>query len=74
VLGAAGHLGFTCNESVVKFPKLCSYNIQILQVACGDSHTHILSSDGFVYSMGSNRDGVLGLNQSESQLPFATAP
>lgn len=66
VLGTSGNLGFTCNESVVKFPKLCSYNIQILQVACGDSHTHILSRDGFVYSMGSNKDGVLGLNLTES--------
>lgn len=27
VLGASGHLGFTCTDSVVKFPKLCSYNI-----------------------------------------------
>lgn len=50
---------------MIKFPKLCSYNIQIKSLACGESHTHILSNDGFVYSMGVNRDGVLGLGRSE---------
>jgi alpha-tubulin suppressor-like RCC1 family protein len=45
-------------------PKVCSFNIHIAQVACGDDHTVFVSSPedgGYVYSMGSNIDGKLGL-------------
>jgi len=49
-------------------PKVCSFNICIAQVACGDDHTVFVSSPndgGFVYSMGSNVDCKLGLGDSE---------
>ena len=52
-------------SSVIKLPKLCSYNILIKQVACGADHSHLLSQDGYVYSMGANNEGVLGLGQSQ---------
>ena len=42
-------------------PKILSFNIHIKQVACGESHTHLLSKDGHLYSMGSNMEGQLGL-------------
>ena len=67
-------MGFPCKEDAVKMPKLCSYNILVKQVACGDSHTHILSRDGYVYSMGSNINGVLGLSNSEAMVKHVTAP
>ena len=41
-----------------------NYKIRIHQIVCGDSHTHILSKDGLVYSFGSNTDGILGLGQN----------
>ena len=52
-------------EKMLKVPKMCSYNILIKQIACGDQHTHLLTQDGFVYSMGFNTNGVLGLGKSE---------
>jgi len=30
-------------RQLIKVPKLCSYNILIKQVACGERHSHILS-------------------------------
>jgi alpha-tubulin suppressor-like RCC1 family protein len=33
----------------------------VKMIACGESHTHLLSDEGFVYSMGSNKDGRLGI-------------
>lgn len=61
-------------HTVIKLPKLCSYNILIKQVACGEHHTHLLSQDGYVYSMGANKEGALGLGQAETALPIVTAP
>lgn len=62
------------SEPVIKVPKLCSYNILIKQIACGESHTHILTQDGYVYSMGFNMHGVLGLSQGEFQLRHVVSP
>ena len=59
---------------VIEFPKMCSYNILIKQVACGESHTHLLSQDGYVYSMGSNQFGVLGLSAGDDVLKAVTQP
>jgi len=40
------------------------FNICIKQIECGESHTHLLSKDGSLYSMGSNQFGQLGLGFS----------
>jgi len=72
-----GQLGFMLDEttdSVIKMPKLCNYNVLVKQIACGEAHTHILSREGFVYSMGINHYGVLGLSVSEIQLNSVTEP
>lgn len=57
---------------IIAAPKLCSYNILIKQIACGEAHTHLLSQDGYVYSMGSNQYGVLGLGQGDDVLQAVT--
>ena len=45
-----------------KIPKICTFQIQIGSVACGDDHTLFSSlGDGYVYGMGSNTEGKLGL-------------
>ena len=59
---------------MIELPKLCSYNILIKQIACGEAHTHLLSQDGYVYSMGSNEHGVLGLGKADIVLKSVTQP
>jgi alpha-tubulin suppressor-like RCC1 family protein len=59
-MGSADQLGFESEETYLNHPKLCNYSIVVQQIACGDAHTLILSRQGFVYSMGSNIEGVLG--------------
>ena len=53
---------------------MCSYNILIKQIACGEQHTHLLTQDGYVYSMGFNAHGVLGLGQGEFILRHVVSP
>jgi X-linked retinitis pigmentosa GTPase regulator len=55
-------------------PKLCNYNVLVKQIVCGEAHTHILSQDGFVYSMGINHYGVLGLGVNDMKLSNVTEP
>jgi alpha-tubulin suppressor-like RCC1 family protein len=46
-------------------PKVCSFNIVIRQVSCGEDHTaFVVEPSGQVYSMGSNQDGKLGVGQA----------
>ena len=35
-------------------PKICCFNTVVQKVACGMSHTVMLSSSGHLYAMGSN--------------------
>eukprot|EP00831_Metopus_contortus_P065115 TRINITY_DN58219_c0_g1_i1.p1 TRINITY_DN58219_c0_g1~~TRINITY_DN58219_c0_g1_i1.p1 ORF type:complete len:435 (-),score=66.28 TRINITY_DN58219_c0_g1_i1:93-1397(-) len=42
-------------------PKFCSFNIMIKSVACGEEHTAMITRDGYVYTMGNNLFGRLGL-------------
>ena len=67
-------LGLSGKEACISVPKLCSYNILIKQIACGELHTHLLTQDGYVYSMGGNVNGVLGLNKPEEALRHVVAP
>ena len=59
---------------IIEVPKMCSYNILIKTIACGEAHTHLLSQDGYVYSMGSNKFGVLGLGAGDDALKTVTQP
>ena len=54
-----------CREEIIDLPKICCFNTVISKVACGASHTILLSQSGHLYSMGSNQYGQLGLD-----LPF----
>ena len=44
------------------FPKFCSYNISIRQVACGYSHACFVTNNDYLYSMGANENGQLGID------------
>ncbi len=43
-------------------------DVQILSASCGASHSLLLSKDGDVYGMGSNKQGELGLDFVSTQL------
>ena len=47
-----------------KLPTTCSFNILIKQVACGESHSAILTASGHLYMMGSNSHGQLGIGDA----------
>jgi alpha-tubulin suppressor-like RCC1 family protein len=48
-------------------PRVCSYNITIAEVACGEEHAVFITrkqsdlGNKLIYSMGSNIDGQLGI-------------
>lgn len=52
------------DQSIHKLPKVCSFNIVITNIACGEEHTaFVAESVGHVYCMGSNSDGKLGVGE-----------
>lgn len=53
-------------------PRCCSFNIIIREVACGDEHTAFIANNGYVYAMGNNADGRLGLGNR--QIRSCTSP
>jgi alpha-tubulin suppressor-like RCC1 family protein len=68
-----GQLGVGSEKCVHRIPKICSFNIVIRQVSCGEEHTAFVSlNGGHVYSMGSNSEGKLGV--SEKQLKHSNVP
>ena len=67
VLGDPVVLGFHSDSQYLHKPKMCSYNIKIKQAACGEHHTHLLSQEGHVYSMGFNKGFVLGVGDQQFQ-------
>ena len=46
----------------------------VKHIACGDSHSHILSESGHLYSMGSNKDGRLGIGLNFNDLQHSVSP
>ncbi len=59
-----GQLGVGFEKTIHPLPKVCSFNILIRQVSCGEDHTaFIVEPSGQVYSMGNNSDGKLGVGQ-----------
>lgn len=61
-----GQLGVGSERVVHNLPKVCSFNIVVKQVSCGEEHTVFVSGEGgYVYAMGSNADGKLGINNQK---------
>lgn len=64
--------GDTVSRSV---PILITGNLlgrKVVQVACGDAHTAVLTDDGAVFSFGSNDLGQLGLGDNTAIVPVPT--
>ncbi|OMJ83974.1 hypothetical protein SteCoe_13307 [Stentor coeruleus] len=54
-------LGNKYSGKTYAYPRFCSFNILIKDIACGEEHSSFISQSGHVYCMGSNSDGRLGL-------------
>lgn len=60
-----GQLGLGSNFGQVHVnPKLCSFNIKITKVRCGEEHSALIADSGHLYMMGSNQDGQLGIENN----------
>ncbi|OMJ71844.1 hypothetical protein SteCoe_29854 [Stentor coeruleus] len=46
-------------------PRLCTFNVLIKEISCGEEHAAFISSQGHVYTMGNNSDGRLGIDDKE---------
>ncbi len=42
-------------------PRFCSFNVVIKQIACGEEHSGFITSNGHIFTMGSNNEGRLGI-------------
>ena len=65
-------LGGKTSGKTYRVPKLCSFNILIKEISCGEDHSAFLSQSGYIYTMGSNSEGRLGigsLSTKESHSP-----
>ena len=57
-----GQLGIgESNQKGYSIPRMYSFHIVISSVCCGEYHSLCLSSQGYIYSIGSNLDGRLGI-------------
>jgi alpha-tubulin suppressor-like RCC1 family protein len=52
-------------------PRFCSYNIEINVISCGQSHSVFITSNNLIYSMGSNSNGQLGINDPYTQQKYS---
>lgn len=52
-------------------PRFCSFNIIIRSLGCGEEHTAFIAENGYVYTMGSNADGRLGIGDSSIRQSFS---
>lgn len=53
-------------------PRFCTFNVLISQISCGDEHAAFISKSGYLYTMGSNLNGRLGIGDksiSQSSSP-----
>lgn len=43
-------------------PRFCSFNVVIHSISCGEEHSAFIASNGYIYTMGSNENGRLGIS------------
>lgn len=56
-----GQMGLESSTGFYSLPRICAFGVVIQQIACGHEHSALLSSQHYVYTMGSNSDGRLGI-------------
>lgn len=63
--GDFGRLGHgSCSDCFVPHPIKALSGKRVINVACGDTHTIAMTSDGSLYGFGRNQNGQLGLGHS----------
>ena len=63
--GDFGRLGHgSCSDCFVPHPIKALSGQSVISVACGDTHTIAMTSDGSLYGFGRNQNGQLGLGNS----------
>lgn len=61
-----GQLGVGSDKVIHNLPKVCSFNIVVTDVSCGEEHTVFVQGDGgYVYAMGNNSEGRLGTGNTD---------
>lgn len=60
------------NATVQPVPKLCTYGIQIKEISCGDEHSAFITIENYLYCMGSNAYGQLGIG--DPTVKFKNSP
>lgn len=65
-------LGSKYPGSSFSYPRYCTFNVLIKQVACGEEHSAFISNRGYVYTMGSNNEGRLGIN--DDSVKYSSTP
>lgn len=60
-LGPKHSKGYKSRHSL---PRYCSFNVSVVQMACGQDHTVFITAKNLVYSMGSNAYGQLGISEA----------
>ena len=48
-------------------PRFCIYGITIKKISCGSEHSAFVTDQDFVYTIGSNRCGQLGIRDPSVQ-------
>jgi alpha-tubulin suppressor-like RCC1 family protein len=62
-------LGVGSERVTHNLPKVCSFNIKVANVSCGDDHSVFVSAPhegAYVYAMGNNAEGKLGVGSVKS--------
>jgi len=69
-----GQLGLGNTQSKDRYciPKLCTFNVKIRTVSCGEEHSAFITDIGTLYTMGSNADGRLGIG--DKSIKSASTP
>ncbi|EAR89718.1 regulator of chromosome condensation (RCC1) protein (macronuclear) [Tetrahymena thermophila SB210] len=69
-----GQLGLASREfgKSCPSPRFTSFSVVIEDIACGEEHTSFIAQNGYVYSMGNNNQGQLGVSVDESY--YKSAP
>jgi len=65
--GYFGQLGHGDKEST-SIPRVISELVEIVKVACGDTHSFAISKNGVCFSWGGNKYGQLGLGDTRDRL------
>ena len=68
-----GEIGLSKSKAGKTFniPRFCTFKVGISHISCGISHTSLITNTGYIYTMGSNLNGALGIGKPETTYCFS---